>query len=152
MGANSEGVVIGNEAVWTKVPDSDEPKALLGMDLVRLVEPTILSPALWPIFHLRLPQDVRGVRSGDIPRIRPRISLSKYTVSLSCRRLGLERGKSAEEALDVITSLLETYGQGGPCSEDGRLTYHNSFLIADPKCAWVLETAGKLWAAQKITG
>ncbi|MHA1380741.1 MAG: C69 family dipeptidase [Candidatus Helarchaeota archaeon] len=34
MGANENGVVIGNEAVWTKEPDG--PTALLGMDLLRL--------------------------------------------------------------------------------------------------------------------
>jgi secernin len=33
MGANECGVVIGNEAVWTKVPEETE-KLLLGMDLV----------------------------------------------------------------------------------------------------------------------
>ncbi|CAH0402028.1 unnamed protein product [Chilo suppressalis] len=66
-------------------------------------------------------------------------------------RLGLERGNTAEEALNVITTLLEKYGQGGPCSElDDSHFYHNSFLIADPKEAWVLETSGKLWAAEKI--
>lgn len=54
--------------------------------------------------------------------------------------------------MDVITSLLEKYGQGGPCSEhDDSHIYHNSFLIADCKEAWVLETSGKLWAAEKIT-
>lgn len=65
-------------------------------------------------------------------------------------RLGLERGKTAEEALDVIIKLMEQYGQGGLCSEDG-MTYHNSFLISDRKEAWVLETAGEIWAAEKIT-
>jgi hypothetical protein len=36
MGANASGVVIGNEAVWTRMSDpSDCDEKLLGMDLVR---------------------------------------------------------------------------------------------------------------------
>nr|XP_018917768.1 PREDICTED: secernin-2 [Bemisia tabaci] len=101
MGANEAGVVIGNEAVYTKLQSSkDAEEKLLGMDLVRL---------------------------------------------------GLERAKSADEAVTIITTLLEKHGQGGPCSDtDPDFTYHNSFLIADAKEAWVLETAGHLWAAEKI--
>jgi dipeptidase len=69
-------------------------------------------------------------------------------------RLGLERGKTAYEALHVITDLIEKYGQSGDCEhrgEWGNANYHNSFIIADPKEAWVLETAGRYWVARKIT-
>ena len=69
-------------------------------------------------------------------------------------RLGLERGKTAYEAMHVIIDLLEKYGQSGDCEykgEWGKANYHNSFIIADPHVAWVLETAGKYWAAKKIT-
>ncbi|XP_008569191.1 PREDICTED: secernin-2 isoform X2 [Galeopterus variegatus] len=66
-------------------------------------------------------------------------------------RLALERSSSAREALRVITGLLERYGQGGSCREDpSPFCYHNTFLLADRAEAWVLETAGKLWAAQRI--
>ncbi|XP_027978691.1 secernin-3 isoform X1 [Eumetopias jubatus] len=66
-------------------------------------------------------------------------------------RLGLERADTAEKALNVIVDLLEKYGQGGNCSESTMVfSYHNSFLIADRNEAWILETAGKYWAAEKV--
>ncbi|XP_037704549.1 secernin-3 isoform X2 [Choloepus didactylus] len=66
-------------------------------------------------------------------------------------RLGLERANTAENALNVIVDLLEKYGQGGNCSEGSMVfSYHNSFLIADRNEAWILETAGKYWAAEKV--
>lgn len=69
-------------------------------------------------------------------------------------RLALERAKTAREALDVITTMLHAHDQGGPSCEDhnfGQWTYHNSFIMADPGEAWLLETAGKMWAAKKVT-
>lgn len=65
-------------------------------------------------------------------------------------RLGLERGATAREAMRVITALLEEYGQNANASvlEDKR--YENSFLIADREEIWLLETAGRMWAAKRI--
>jgi hypothetical protein len=54
------------------------------------------------------------------------------------------------EALNVITELLAEYGQGGNCGFDKNFHYHNSFLIADREEAYVLETAGYMWAAEKV--
>ena len=55
--------------------------------------------------------------------------------------------------MDVITELLEKYGQGGNCMEDEcGFTYHNSFLISDRTEAWILETSGKYWAAERVEG
>jgi len=65
-------------------------------------------------------------------------------------RLALERAKTAREALDVMTALLAQVGQGGNCGFQHQLYYHNSFIIADPHDAWVLETAGRQWAAVQV--
>jgi secernin len=66
-------------------------------------------------------------------------------------RLGLERGKTAKEALDVITNLLETHGQGGSCSfTPPEWLCDNSYIIADTKEAFVLETTNKWWIAEIV--
>src|SRR6202035_2620174 len=46
-------------------------------------------------------------------------------------RLGLERAASAEEALDVMTGLLERHGQGGIGDAVNGVAYWSSFLVAD---------------------
>jgi secernin len=69
-------------------------------------------------------------------------------------RLGLERGRSAYQAMHVMIDLLEKYGQSGDAEhagEWGKANYHNSFILADPQEAWVLETAGKYWVAKRVT-
>jgi dipeptidase len=59
-------------------------------------------------------------------------------IGMDLVRLGLERGRDAREALEVIATLIESYGQGGPATAPGEAGYHNSFLLADPEHAWIL--------------
>jgi len=73
-------------------------------------------------------------------------------IGMDFLRLALERAATAWEAVTVITGLLGQYGQSGNCGFGQRRYYHNSFLIADPHDAWVLETAGKHWAAKQVHG
>lgn len=101
MGANEAGVVIGNEAVFTRDRTEEEP-GLLGMDLLRLA---------------------------------------------------LERTSSATDAVACIVEHLEHYGQGGSTSvEHPRFSYDNSFIVADPDGAIVLETAGRSHATEVVRG
>src|SRR5262245_31226557 len=65
-------------------------------------------------------------------------------------RLGLERARSATEAVDVITGLLEGYGQGGSGHVHLEWPYHNSFLVADPREAWIVETSDHHWVARRV--
>ncbi len=71
-------------------------------------------------------------------------------IGMDLLRLALERGKTARGALDVITQLLAQYGQGGNHGYTHPFFYHNSYLIADPTDAWVLETAGRFWIAEHV--
>ena len=65
-------------------------------------------------------------------------------------RLALERAVTAEEAVDVITTLLAAYGQGGQAGHTHRLVYDNSYIVSDRSEAWILETVGRDWAAQRV--
>lgn len=65
-------------------------------------------------------------------------------------RLALERCKTSTEALHLIIELLKKHSQGGNCGFEKHFVYHNAFLIADRHSAWVLETAGPYWAAEKV--
>ena len=97
MGANEHGVVIGNEAVFTK--EKPASTGLTGMDLLRL---------------------------------------------------SLERSETARQALETIIDLLEKHGQDGNCGYRRKLLYMNSFLIADHKEAYVLETVKSWWAWKQV--
>jgi len=77
---------------------------------------------------------------------------SSTLLGMDLLRLGLEQSKSADEALTVLTSYLQQYGQGGPAGfRDKKFFYDNSFLIADANGGWQLETAGDFWAAKKFS-
>jgi secernin len=68
-------------------------------------------------------------------------------------RLGLERGDTAGRAVEVMTELVERYGQwgAGTVSRDrGAAAYDNSYLIADPREVWVVETSGRRWVAKQV--
>ncbi len=71
-------------------------------------------------------------------------------IGMDLVRLGLERGRDAREALEVIAALIESYGQGGSGFGPGEAGYHNSFMLADPNQAWVMETSGRRWAARRV--
>lgn len=67
-------------------------------------------------------------------------------------RLALERRETAKSAIELMTVLLERYGQGGNCGFDHDFRYDNGFLIADPDEAYVMETSGRRWAAERVDG
>jgi secernin len=65
-------------------------------------------------------------------------------------RLGLERGRTADEAVDRMTELLEQHGQGGTGEQDHDEPYFSSFLVVDARGGWIVETSGRTWAAKPV--
>jgi dipeptidase len=76
----------------------------------------------------------------------------KGLLGMDLLRLALERATNAKDGISVIADLIEKFGQGGNAGLAHPTYYHNSFIIADPLDAWVLETAGSYWAAKQIKG
>jgi len=109
---------------------------------------------IWWIFGYEMGVNEWGVAIGNEASHTKEPKAKTGLLGMDLIRLALERGKTAYEAMHIIIDLIEKYGQGGNCvhkQTTGRYyTYHNSFIIADPNCAWVLETAGKYWVAKKV--
>ena len=72
-------------------------------------------------------------------------------IGMDLVRLGLERGRTAREALEVMAALLEAHGQGGAALGPDAAGYHNAFALADPGGCWLLETSGRHWVARQVT-
>ena len=72
-------------------------------------------------------------------------------VGMEILRLGLERSRTAAEAVDVMTSLISQYGQGKFANSAGVRTYDNGYIVADPREAYVIETAGHDWAVKRVS-
>jgi dipeptidase len=71
-------------------------------------------------------------------------------IGMEVLRLGLERARTAAEAVDVMTDLVTRYGQGKFSNDANVRTYDNGYIVADPREAYVIETAGHQWAVKQV--
>ena len=114
----------------------------------------VLSKPVW-MWGAEMGVNAKGVAIGN-EAVFTKVKINKNNSGLTGMdlvRIGLERANRADHALEIIIELLEEFGQDA-CGgfEDKNFFYHNSFLIADTNEAWVLETAGKNWVAEKVKG
>lgn len=145
------------EVVYEPQADHDDGSKVqctyIEVDQVPHTHAVILSKPSW-MWGAEMGANEHGVCVGNEAvwtKLGSNEDLTERLLGMDLVRLALERSKTAEMAVEVVTSLLQQYGQGGPCSDtDTDFVYHNSFLIADPQEAWILETAGKHWAAENV--
>ncbi|MBD3195589.1 MAG: peptidase U34 [Candidatus Lokiarchaeota archaeon] len=126
------------ECTYIKIPQVEETFEIL-----------LLKP--WWMWGCEMGSNEFGVTIGNEAVWSKEPYRDNGLLGMDLMRLALERSENAKKALEIIIELLSKYGQGGACGyTDKKLKYHNSFIIADPTEAWVLETADKFWIAEKV--
>ena len=71
-------------------------------------------------------------------------------IGMDLVRLAAERAHTADAAVDLVTSLIERWGQGGSGEQHNDEPYWSSFLVVDPDGGWVVETSGRSWVAEPV--
>ena len=90
-----------------------------------------------------------GVAIGDEAIFSNQRADKDGVIILDLLRLGLERARTAREAVEVIGAHVVEYGQGGNCQMMGNYWFDSGLLIADRSEAWVMNCAGRHWAARR---
>ncbi len=139
------------------VPAADQPADVvrathIEIPQVQRTHAVLLAKPYW-IWGAEMGVNEHGVAIGnEAVFTKARREKQPGLLGMDSLRLALERASTAEEAVDVITTLLAAYGQGGQAGHTHTLVYDNSYIVSDRTEAWVLETVGRDWAAQRVDG
>jgi secernin len=148
----NEGQVLERHDARRNAPGTKLRCTWIEIDDVSETLPVLLSRPFW-MWGAEIGANAAGVVIGNEAVFTDQTYAKSGLTGMDLLRLALERGETAQAAVNVILTLLERHGQGGGCGhEDRTFTYHNSFIVADRTGAFVVETAGKLHATERVVG
>lgn len=139
-----------------RIPAQEQPDEVLMCTYISIPQVAytheILVSKPYHTWGVEMGTNHHGLAVGNVP-VFTRLKKDKKNQGLSGSdlvRLALERTSDARTAIELIASLLEQYGQDAMAGYGQKAHYHNSFVVADPSEAWLMETAGKEWVAARI--
>jgi dipeptidase len=88
----------------------------------------------------------RGVAIGNEAVFARTKAKDDGVLGMHILRAALASSARAKDAVDFICRFTENNDQGGNGAYRGKLVYSNSYIVADPGEAFVVETAGRRWA------
>ena len=123
----------------------------LNIPQARRTHEIILGKSFWS-WGAELGCNEHGVAVGNEAAFSNQSEDKDGVVVLDLLRLAVERASNAREAVDVIGHHIETYGQGGNCQMMGNYAFDSGLLVADQSEAYVVNGAGRHWAARRVSG
>jgi len=133
-------------------PDEEVRCTYISVPQVPSTHGVLMSKPFW-IWGCEMGVNDQGVAIGNEAVFTRGKKAEIGLLGMDLMRLALERADTASAAVHTIVELLERHGQGGNGAYRGRkLYYDNSYIVADTNEAWVLETADRNWAAEKVHG
>ncbi len=127
------------QCTWNRIPQARRSNAV------------VLSRPYW-MWGAEMGANEHGVAIGNAGVLARGEFEDTGLTGMDLVRLALERSDTAEAGMTVIRELLAVHGQCGRAGyARADVRHHNSFLIADRREAWILETVGRDCASRRIS-
>ena len=122
----------------------------LSIPQARVTYETILGKSFWA-WGTEVACNEHGVSAGNEGAFSNQKEEGKEGVTvIDLLRVAIERAATAREAVDVIAHHVETYGQSGNSQFYGGFFCDTGILVSDCAEAYVVNCAGRHWAARKV--
>ena len=131
-----------NEGAAARITHRKIPQA-------RITYETILGRSFWA-WGSELGANELGVAVGNEAAFSNQINQDDGVCCLDLCRIAAERSTNAKEAVEILGQLVEEFGQGGNTQMMGNFAFDSGLLVSDVSEAYVINCAGKQWAAKKV--